>query len=140
MQRSFFGREDHGLIDKLLLELPGILNWSIAGWERLTKRGHFKPPETGRELASELENLSSPIKMFVKECCVIGPEHNVAVETLYREWCEWNVSAGNSVVTPSNLFSRNLHAAYPQIRVSQPRREEGRNRVFVGVGLRSKPA
>jgi putative DNA primase/helicase len=139
MRRSFVGREDLKLIDKLLPELPGILNWSITGWDRLTKRGYFKPPETGRELASELENLSSPIKMFVKECCVLGSNRSVAVETLYKEWCEWNVRAGNSVVPPSNLFSRDLHAAFPQIRVAQLRRD-GRARVFIGIGLQSKPA
>jgi putative DNA primase/helicase len=33
---SFYGREDHGLTDRLSTELPGILNWAIAGWGRLS--------------------------------------------------------------------------------------------------------
>ena len=32
LTESFYGREDPGLTDKLLSELPGILNWAIAGW------------------------------------------------------------------------------------------------------------
>ena len=35
LTESFYGREDPGLTDKLLSELPGILNWAIAGWARL---------------------------------------------------------------------------------------------------------
>jgi hypothetical protein len=27
---SFYGREDLGLTDRLLTELPGIFNWSVA--------------------------------------------------------------------------------------------------------------
>jgi len=44
--RSFCGEEDVSLTNTLLLELPGILNWAIKGWERLYSRGCFKPPQT----------------------------------------------------------------------------------------------
>lgn len=40
--RSFCGKEDIGLTEKLLKELPGILNWAITGWRRLHSRGHFE--------------------------------------------------------------------------------------------------
>jgi len=43
--RSFGGREDITLTDKLLKELPGILNWAIQGWQRLHSRGTFEAPE-----------------------------------------------------------------------------------------------
>jgi putative DNA primase/helicase len=35
LTRSFYSKEDHGLEDRLLRELPGTLNWAIAGWQRL---------------------------------------------------------------------------------------------------------
>ena len=37
--QSWLGREDEKLTDRLLLELPGILNWALEGLARLTKRG-----------------------------------------------------------------------------------------------------
>ena len=37
----FEGREDETLTDKLLEELPGILNWAIEGWKRLRAKGKF---------------------------------------------------------------------------------------------------
>lgn len=39
--RSFFGVEDVSLTQKLLKELPGILNWAIEGMHRLTAEGRF---------------------------------------------------------------------------------------------------
>ncbi len=41
LTQSFFGNEDHGLTDRLISELPGILNWAIEGWRRLRERGRF---------------------------------------------------------------------------------------------------
>ena len=37
--RSWAGKEDRHLTDKLFAELPGILVWSLAGWRRLQRRG-----------------------------------------------------------------------------------------------------
>ena len=47
------------LIDRLLTELPGILNWSIVGWQRLTERGHFvQPVSRGREILELLQGVT----------------------------------------------------------------------------------
>lgn len=35
LRKSFRGLGDHGLTDKLLAEMPGILKWAIEGWDRL---------------------------------------------------------------------------------------------------------
>ena len=59
--QSFFGREDPGLMDKLLRELPGILLWAVQGWQRLRERGRFVQPASGRQFVSDLEDLGSPI-------------------------------------------------------------------------------
>ena len=37
---SFYGREDTGLTERLLGELPGILNWAVEGWQRQIGRAH----------------------------------------------------------------------------------------------------
>jgi putative DNA primase/helicase len=34
LTRSWYGQEDTALTDRLLAELPGILLWAIAGWQR----------------------------------------------------------------------------------------------------------
>jgi len=54
-ERSFYGREDIHLTNKLLEELPGILNWAIEGLMRLWKRGHFRKSVLNAEAI--LDNL-----------------------------------------------------------------------------------
>jgi len=137
LMRSFYGREDLGLGKKLLNELPGILNWSIAGWQRLTERGHFIQPRSGIDLVEMLESLSSPIMAFVKECCVVGPYKIVEIKRLYNEYCAWNEENSKRSPLPSNLFGRNLYAAVPGLSVTQPRGADGKQvRVYTGIGLR----
>jgi putative DNA primase/helicase len=136
LRRSFFGKEDLKLTDKLLMELPGILNWAIEGWWRLSARGHFVQPLSGVELVDELENLSSPIKAFVKERCIVAPNRSIECHRLYEAWRIWNALAGQFFLPPSNLFSRDLHAAIPGISVTQPRRNGKQVRVFNGIDLK----
>ena len=79
--KSFFGKEDPALTGKLLKELPGILNWAIAGYRRLRERGHFVQPKSSQEAADEIEMLAAPVKAFIRDRCQIGAglsvEHNI---------------------------------------------------------------
>ena len=36
MKRSFLGKEDHGLLARILPERAAILNWALEGYRRLT--------------------------------------------------------------------------------------------------------
>ena len=49
LRESFYGREDQDLTSKLLNELPGILNWAIAGWAKLASFGRFRQPTSATE-------------------------------------------------------------------------------------------
>jgi putative DNA primase/helicase len=139
LTQSFLGRENLRLTDKLFSELSGILNWGIVGFRRLHSRGYFIQPISGEMLASELEDLSSPIKAFVKERCEISFDKRVECRALYREYGRWTFEQHQSIasrVPPINLFSRDLRAAVPGLKVSQPRINGKQTRVYEGLGLR----
>ena len=67
LTESFYGREDHGLLERFVPELPGILLWAQEGWERLYRRGRFVQPDSSLELINQLEDLGSPIGAFVRD-------------------------------------------------------------------------
>jgi putative DNA primase/helicase len=115
--------------------MPGILNWAIAGWKRLRERGHFVQPQSGADALRALEELSSPIKVFVRECCVVGSGQSIPVSVLHEAWCLWNSEEDRPTLS-INHFSRDLHAAVPTIKTSQTRLGVKRIRVFQGIGLR----
>ncbi len=139
LTRTFFGREDMGLFDRLAAELPGILRWAIAGWESLRARGRFLQPRSGQELLDDLDELSSPIAAFVAECCLTGPEYRAPVQELYGKWKSWCESNGREKPGDVAGFGRNLRAVLPKLSTSQPREGGKRQRVLVGIAPRDSP-
>lgn len=115
LTKSFYGEEDSTLTDRLIAELPGILNWALEGLKRLRERGRFVQPASGAEAIHELEELSSPASAFVSECCRVGLGLRVSVDELFAVWKRWCEQEGRE---PGNrqMFGRNLTSACPEVR------------------------
>ena len=120
MTRSFYGREDLGLTDRLLKELPGVLNWAIDGLARLNARGYFVQPASGREAIEDLEDLASPVGSFVRERCMVGKEHTVERGKLFADWVSWCIEQGRHSGN-QQMFGKDLAAAVPELTSERPR-------------------
>jgi putative DNA primase/helicase len=136
---TFYGREDLDLTKRLLTELPGILNWSIAGLERLQRRGRFQQPKSARGAIQELEDLGSPISAFIRERCTVGPGKSVLAQTLYSAWTAWCEAQGRDHSGTVQTFGRDLRAVVPWLNVTQPR-SAGQARTYEGIALGQDPA
>jgi putative DNA primase/helicase len=137
LTNSFYGKEDHGLTDRLLTEMPGILNWSIAGWQRLYLRGYLQQPKSAAEAVQDLEDLGSPISAFLRAKCVVQAGRFVETARLYEAWCNWSKEQGRDRPGTAQTFGRDLRAAVPGIRLAQPRDEYGlQHRQYEGIGLK----
>jgi putative DNA primase/helicase len=135
--KSFYGHEDLGLEARLLVELPSILNWAIEGYERLRKRGHFLQPKSSADVIQELDDLGSPTKAFLHECCDIGPDFTVPVESLFVAWCAWCERQRRDYHGDAARFGRDLRSALPTLKIAQPREADGkRHRLYVGLRLK----
>ena len=138
LTKSFYGHEDRKLTKKLMTELPGILNWAVAGWVRLERRGYFLQPESAKEAVEQLEDLASPIGVFVRECCDIGAAYSVASDSLFVAWKIWCGEQGRDHPGTKQSFGRDLKAARPELKVTQPR-EGGKQVCRHYQGVRLKP-
>jgi putative DNA primase/helicase len=137
LQRSWYGKEDTTLTDRLLAELPGILLWAIAGWKRLRDRGHFVQPEAGKELIGELNDLASPVGAFVRDRCNVAAGYQIERAALFDAWKTWCAQQGREHPGDCATFGRNLRAAVPTIGDAQPRTDTGeRIRVYEGICLK----
>jgi putative DNA primase/helicase len=142
LTRSWLGREDHELVNKLLPERPGILRWAIEGWRHLHARGHFVQPESGKELRQAMKDLNSPISTFLRDRCEIGPAFYARCDVVYEEWKSWCKANGGEQPGVNSVFARDLHAAVPGLKTKQKRMQDtfGNDiapRCF--FGLRLKP-
>ena len=136
LKQTFYGREDQGLTDRLIGELPGILNWAIAGWQRLAGRGHFMMmPTSSKASADALEELSSPIKAFINEMCAVGLTCRIARGDLFGAWVAWCIRNGHPAGS-SQAFGVRLHAAVPDLRDIRPRERGKPVRMYSGISIR----
>ena len=135
MSRTFYGKEDLGLEARLTAELPGIIHWALGGLRRLRARGYFRQPASAQESLRQLETLGSPIKAFVAERCTVKPGATVACGVLYQAWLFWCSEQGREQPGTLPIFGRNLSAAFPELKVTQPRVDGKQVRHYEGIAL-----
>jgi putative DNA primase/helicase len=114
LKESFYGKEDVRLEEKLIRELPGILNWALDGLDRLRKRGHFEMPKSSEEAIRMMADLAAPTSAFVRDWCELSDDKKIRRKELfaaYKKWCDLEGYRPGS----AEGFGKRLKAAYPQI-------------------------
>jgi len=134
LRQSFLGREDHGLLKKLLTELPGIFQWAIHGWHKLNNAGRLTEPTSTRETVESFWAIASPVKTFVDERCDLGDGFEIECGDLYQACKAWLEEKGRKVPNGAT-FGKRLHAAFPQVRPRGRRKGDVRWRVYEGIKL-----
>ncbi len=125
---SFKGpNEDKTLKDRLLAELPGILNWLIAGTQAWLAQG-LNPPETVRVATEEYRRDSEPITPFIESCCVVASGCKVKAGEVYKAYVDF-ASGQRDDATPLN------EKQFLKLMKSRYKFETGRHTVFIGIGL-----
>jgi putative DNA primase/helicase len=135
MTESWLGREDYELADKLVPELPAVLNWSLEGLDRLNANGKFTVPQSSRESVVEMMDLASPVSAFVREMCVLDANATVTRDDLYAAWRQWCEENGHRV-TAKATFGRDLRAVVPGLKQTHPRVKGVQVWGYAGIGLR----
>lgn len=68
--------KDYDILEKMCTEseFSGLLNKILEAWIRLETRGNFPPEWNNPEYIKGLWQIDvNPVKLFVDECCIIGP-------------------------------------------------------------------
>lgn len=124
-ERSFYGHEDLNLERDLLAELPGIVKWSLEGLHEVVGLGGFSETSSGLATQEQIIRDSAPVRIFVEECCELGPNYKIDNDRLYGEYHTWATQNGMYVL-PSNRFGRDLITAFPGQVKNLALRENGR--------------
>jgi putative DNA primase/helicase len=128
LRESFLGREDHGLFEALIPELPGILNWALDGWARLSARGRFVQPSTSALVLQEFKDLGSPIAAFLRDRTV--RRGLIPKRALYDLWKVWCKDTGRDHPGTTQNFGRQLRAAVPWLNEGRP---HGQSECWLGL-------
>jgi putative DNA primase/helicase len=103
---NFKNREDRDLEDKLLVELPGILNWALDGLVDYQARGLDEPAEVQTASLDYKEDMDMLLP-FLETCCICGESRSATSQELYRAYRAWCLANGQEAVG-MNLFGERL--------------------------------
>ncbi|HEX9929315.1 MAG TPA: phage/plasmid primase, P4 family [Pyrinomonadaceae bacterium] len=83
-------RDDKTLIDKLLAELPGILNWALEGLRKWQADG-LPIPKAISEATEEYRHESDPIGQWIEERTSPNPNslEPIQANVLYKDYSRW---------------------------------------------------
>jgi P4 family phage/plasmid primase-like protien len=96
-------RRDPDLKELIGMEGSGILNWALAGLERLRARGRFEPPEGVTCATAEFVEKNDLAGLFVHEACQVGAERKVRAGLLYQAYKDWCARNGHRPLSSTSL-------------------------------------
>jgi len=93
--RSRKERRDRDVLKKeLARELPGILNWGVAGLRRLSQNGKFTKSSLVNDAVQAVLHSHDPLRQFVDECCTIKDGERVQIKAFYDAYVDWCIEQG----------------------------------------------
>jgi putative DNA primase/helicase len=131
--REFKGAEDDKmLLDKLIAEAPGILNWLIEGCCRWQKEGMDPTPECVTRATTEYQTESDPLSEFLLDECVISGQAQAKSSQIYRTYQNWcrNQGIPEKEILTLNAFGRRMGKNYKK------EHKEG-GAVYKGLGMKA---
>ena len=135
LTKSFFGKEDHELSEKLKQEYPAILNWSLEGLKKLWKDdGKFTLPASTNDELEQLFAESAPLYDFVEQCCIVDADKGVQSPVLYKIYEDWvdNEKRGEFPLSDGE-FANELRATLSNVK--RARASKANQREYKGVNI-----
>jgi len=99
--------KDPKLLDKLLRESSGILNWAIKGCLEWQKNGLGTPPAV-IEATAEYREEEDEIGEFLSECCYQGGK--VERSALYAQYLNWANTCGIRYQLKAKTFAKQIRS------------------------------
>lgn len=87
------GDVDRDLPNKLMDELPGILNWALDGCLEWQRNG-LNPPSAVTDAVNEYRSEMDVLGEFIRDRCVTSPNAKAPASDLYREYKRWCDDSG----------------------------------------------
>lgn len=115
--RSFAGKEDPSIENRIMSELPGVLVRWVSAWQDHHRRGNYLP--TDPRVLREFETRSDRVALWVSEKCavhpeavgtLVGPEHGTKKTTLHEMFKTWAQDEDSSGSMSQRKFLERLRS------------------------------
>ena len=124
---------DPRLVERLLTEAPGILNWALRGcldWQR----DGLAEPEAVRSAVEGYKQESDELRPFFDDRCVFAADETVRATLLYKAYRQWAKDLGiDREALSQTKFGTRIGELYKSARNVS-------GKVYRGIGLASNPS
>ena len=114
-------RQDKRLVDPQWWqesgELPGILNWAIAGLKRLREQGRFTEPQTSKTEKDQYRRDANPAGTFLEERCLAEAGSELPAPRLYFAYQNYVRDAGQHPLGAPQ-FAKEVRRAFPSVELT----------------------
>jgi putative DNA primase/helicase len=100
--------QDSTLKEKLLRELPGILNWAIEGALAWQAEGRQIPPECVVKATNEYREDEDVLRDFIDEKIEKAKDHSLPHKELYRVYKDWHAEGSSEKPFSSKKLAQML--------------------------------
>jgi putative DNA primase/helicase len=101
-------QQDKRLLEKLIAEGPGILNYLLDALKTYFEKG-LEVPKSLSQATQQYRTEQDMMHQFIDDECITGPDKTVLKADLYDRYKEWCLGNGLRALS-SNRFSRKLTA------------------------------
>lgn len=98
--------EDLDLAKKLMVELPGILNWVIMGLQRFLQNYSFSDSAACNEALQNYRLMSDSVRLFVNECCETDTTTTTPAPKLYMAYKNYCLDTGIHYIGRNDFYKR----------------------------------
>lgn len=113
-------------------ELPGMLNWALAGLKRLREQGGFTHSEACEAARNEYRQECNPAAIFLREQYREDSHSEVLKADVFAHYLAWCEAANYRPLTDGN-FAKEVPRTFPMVKDSRVRRDGGRVRIWEGM-------
>ena len=113
---------DGKMVDKLREELPGVLNWALAGWEAYQREG-LRPPAAISQATEEYRLQSDTLGQYLADCCIVQEGATCQSKLLHDSYTRWG-----GTLTPVKFAQAMQERGFSKAR-------DRRGVIWQGVGL-----
>jgi putative DNA primase/helicase len=103
---------------KLITELPGILNWAIAGLQSLMQRGMFLIPASSDAAVTQYRLNSDPVRQFAETFLHQAQDttEEMASGLLYERYRDWSSASGYKQLAINSFADRLISLGFKKTR------------------------
>lgn len=114
-------QRDPDLKDRILLEGAGILNWALAGLDRLRLRGKFEIPQSVQDATKDFQEKNDIPQLFLDESGatidLLDPKCRTSAQDLYDRYNDWCRRNGHKPMSSTKVSEEWKRLGFERMRI-----------------------